>query len=145
MGGAFASRVQKRVLTYDATKKTIVEERYSTTGAAPIVWKSTGSKKTLVTNVVPDPKFAPAAAEPTIFRYYAFGSATAPAVPKPDVELINPNSTAIATIARIDVGFTTRAGSEKATKTSEASLSLRSQVYIRAADPNDPAPYPTCV
>jgi type II secretory pathway pseudopilin PulG len=143
--GAFLNRVEKRVLVYDPAKKTLVEERYKTTGVVPLTWKSTGSKKTLATNVVPEPNFSPDPAKPTIFRYYAFGPATASEPPKTNLELTNPGPADIGRIARIDVAFVRRSGTEKVTKTTAGSLSLRSQVYIRAADPNDPAPYPTCV
>jgi Tfp pilus assembly protein PilW len=142
---AFPARVEKRELIYDPAKRTITERRYKTTGVAPIVWQSSSAKKTLVTNVVPDPKFSPLPGSPTIFRYYAFGAASGSEPPKTNVELTNPGAADIGRIARIDIAFVTRAGSEKATTTSDASLSLRSQVYVRSADPNDPAPYPTCV
>lgn len=137
--GTFANRVEKRVLTYDASKKRIVEERYKTTGVTPLVFKAAPeSRKVLVTNVVPDPGNS-------VFRYYAFGVATATEIPKTNIELTNPGTTDIGRIARVDIAFVTRAGSEVATTTNDASLTLRTQVYMRAADPNDPAPYPTCV
>jgi len=138
---SFVSRVEKRVLTYDPAGRRLVEDRYRSTGVVPLMFQEPPSRKVLVTNVVPDTDDESRLPDgsPAIFRYYAFGPAATPTV-----EVINPTASERARIARIDLAFVTRAGSEQVTGTPAASLTLRDRISIRAADPNDPAPYPTC-
>jgi hypothetical protein len=74
------------------------------------------------------------------FRYFAYTTATPP---RPDtVPLPTPlNATDLARVAKIDIGYTTQPpkGGPAA-----AAVTLQNEIYVRVADPNDPAPTPTC-
>lgn len=73
-----------------------------------------------------------------IFRYYAFDSASPP---RPSVELPVPLSASdLGLVARITIAYKALAprGDDRIATT------LHNEVYVRAADPNDPAPIPTC-
>ena len=79
----------------------------------------------------------------TIFRYYAFSAATPP---EPERRAGQPRRAA--DLGRIAPGrprLRRRVPARRpARQAPRGSIELRDQVYIRAADPNDPAPYPTC-
>lgn len=144
----FDDRIEKRVLTYNPTAKTITETRYLTTGVVPVVFRATPeSTRVLLSNVVPDPTNKNSANVVSVFRYFAFGPGSAGVAPKTDVELVSPAAADIGRVALVDLAFVTRAGAATAAPTTipAGSLTLHDQVYVRAADPNDPAPYPTCV
>ena len=123
-------------ITYDPTARTLIERDYVGTGTAPgITYPTTASRvKTLAENVVPY------AAIP-IFRYFAYNAATPP---RPATVLTTPlSTTSLGLVARIELSFRTLP--PKAVSTAaRGSIVLQDEVYIRAADPNDPAPTPTC-
>jgi hypothetical protein len=82
-----------------------------------------------------------------IFRYYAYTAPTVPpaafVAPTPTVLLPTPlNTTDLARVAKIDIGFTPLP--PKARPSPAASVTLQNEVYVRVADPNKPAPSPTC-
>jgi type II secretory pathway pseudopilin PulG len=121
-------------LTYDSAKKTIVETDFVGTGTAPaITYPTTPTRSRLLAeNVVPE-------GSTPIFRFYAYNSATPP---RPDTALSAPlSATDLGLVARIELSFRTLP--PKLT-TTRGSIVLQDQVYVRAADPNDPAPTPTC-
>jgi len=75
------------------------------------------------------------------FRYYAYNTLTPP---RPSVLLPTPLSTTdLARVAKIDIGFNTLPPASKSTPSS--SMTLQNEIYVRVANPNDPAPTPTCV
>jgi prepilin-type N-terminal cleavage/methylation domain-containing protein len=75
-----------------------------------------------------------------IFRYYAYNTA---ATPRPIVQLPVPlSATDLGRVARIDIGYLTIPPGGK--KTSAGAVTLQNEIYVRVADPNDPAPTPTC-
>ena len=77
-----------------------------------------------------------------MFRYYAFGTDKPPVA---NVELINPTTTKdLGRIARIEIAYWSMTGKQTGAVPPRGSMELQDQVYLRAADPNDPAPYPTC-
>jgi prepilin-type N-terminal cleavage/methylation domain-containing protein len=133
-------------LAYDAPNRRILDYVYDTswdktkTPWAPLVSATprAGTPKVIATDVVPN-------GTTPLFRYYAYDAAATPA---PNV-LLNPVATApmalidLARVARIDITFRmlpTRSISASA----PGSVVLQDQVYVRAADPNDDAPTPTC-
>lgn len=124
------------VLTYDATKKTITEYDYLGTGTAPTInyppMTSPSRVRQLAQNVVPETSVP-------IFAYYAYNGADPP---RPDNQLGTPLSAVdLGTVARIEISFRTLSPNSTTTR---GSIVLQDQVYVRAADPNDPAPTPTC-
>jgi len=135
--GGPETRVEKRTLSYDPATRTIYETVLKPAGVATaIAYPGPAATRELVRNVIPDPR-----GRPSIFRYYTFPPATAGSttIREPSQELVNPDAATIGRIARIDLAFAVTAGTN-----ARSPLTLRDQVYVRAANPNDPAPYPTC-
>ena len=65
-------------------------------------------------------------------------------MPKPDVPLTTPlSATDLARVAKIEVGFVALPPGGSATAPAGAST-LQNEIFVRVADPNDPAPTPTC-
>jgi prepilin-type N-terminal cleavage/methylation domain-containing protein len=123
-------------ITYDPspTARTLIERDYVGTGTAPAITYPTSPTRTkvLAENVVQN-------GTTPIFRFYAYNSATPP---RPDTLLSTPLSAAnLGLVARIELSFRTLAPRSTTTR---GSIVLEDQVYVRAADPNDPAPTPTC-
>jgi type II secretory pathway pseudopilin PulG len=137
-----AERVEKRALTYDTVKKRIVEQVYvATPGKSPTEFPATPTRtKVLLENAAPG-RWTDGASD-TIFRYYAFSKTTPPT---PTVELTNPTTTTdLGRIALVQLAYVSVAGKSTGAIPPRGSMDLHDQVYMRAADPNDPAPYPTC-
>ena len=83
----------------------------------------------------------PAPQDPAFFHYYAYSLADPP---RPTILLPTPLTLADrARVAKIEVGFTTLPPRAKPSPAS--SVTLQNEIYVRVADPNDPAPTPTCV
>jgi hypothetical protein len=123
-----------RTITYDPTAKTLTERAYVGTGTSPsITYPSTPTRvKLLAENVIPY-------TGTPIFTYYSYNTATPP---RPQQKLTTPLGTAnLGVVARIDISFRTLMPK---TATTRGSIVLQDEVYVRAADPNDPAPTPTC-
>jgi hypothetical protein len=75
-----------------------------------------------------------------IFRYYRYDTAIPP---RPTIQLATPlAATDLKLVAKIDVGFTTLPPAAKTTKSS--AVTLYNEIYVRAANPNDPVPKPIC-
>jgi type II secretory pathway pseudopilin PulG len=131
-----ATPIQQRELVFDPVAKKIRERTWPGAGT-PVVFPVSPTKDRVVLEevtrrVAPDP--------PQIFRYYAYS--TAP-TPRPDILLTTPlNATDLARVAKIEIGFTTLPPRGK--PTSPAASTLQTEIYVRVADPNDPAPTPTC-
>jgi type II secretory pathway pseudopilin PulG len=137
-----AERIEKRVLTYDASTAQIWEHTYvATPGKTPTEFPATPTRKRLLLENAAPGTWSDGRAD-TIFRYYAFSKTTPPA---PNVELVDPTAaTDLGRIALISLGFTAMTGKKTGATNPRGSMDLHDQVYMRAADPNDPAPYPTC-
>ena len=83
----------------------------------------------------------PAPQDQFYFHYYAYSLADPP---RPTILLPTPLTLADrARVAKIEMGFT--ALPPRAKPSPASSVTLQNEVYIRVADPNDPAPTPTCV
>jgi Tfp pilus assembly protein PilV len=130
--GGPQTRIEKRTLAYDATTRRMIESIVRPGGSATAI-SHTGAPSTreLLANVRPVDGVS-------MFRYYAFTTTTPPT---PTLELVNPGAADLGRIARIELAFTMTGGSGAK---GAHSIELHDQVYVRAADPNDPAPYPTC-
>jgi prepilin-type N-terminal cleavage/methylation domain-containing protein len=130
-------------LSYDAASKTIVEYRTKGTSnhATPPTFNydfnsaALNSHKVLLDNAVPYQGLP-------IFRYYAYNNLTPP---RPDVLLSTaggPLAAAdLARVARVVVTYRAR-GTDR--NNDVGSIVMQDEVYVRSADPNDPAPTPTC-
>jgi prepilin-type N-terminal cleavage/methylation domain-containing protein len=130
-------------LTYDPATRTIVERRTQGTSnhATPPTFNydlnsaAMNSRKLLLENVVPY-KGLP------VFQYYAYDSATPP---RPSSALSTASGAMapadLARVARIVITYRARA-TDRATDV--GSIVMQDEVYVRSADPNDPAPTPTC-
>ena len=88
----------------------------------------------LAKNVVPD------GGQP-LFRYYAYARGAAAARRS---QLVNPVAAADpGAIAQIELAFVAQAAPRDRLAT-RASITMRDDVFVRSANPNDPAPYPIC-
>jgi prepilin-type N-terminal cleavage/methylation domain-containing protein len=131
-------------ITYDSTTWRLTERAYVGSGVSPnIVFPSTPTRtKVLAEDVVPY-RPAGASADLPIFRYYAYNLATPP---RPALGLAVPLSTTdLARVARIEMVFRKLVPQpNRVPFKTRGSIVLHDEVYVRAADPNDPAPTPTC-
>jgi type II secretory pathway pseudopilin PulG len=135
---------QLRTLSYDENRRTIVEEVRNGTGIPPAVTYAAApiTTRTIGTNVIRE---VVGGTPKPIFRYYGFTTG-APGVPAtPTLSL--PASMAIGSanvkmVSRIAVNY--RMVSTRQRNLSRTSTVFANDVYVRAADPNDPAPIPTC-
>jgi prepilin-type N-terminal cleavage/methylation domain-containing protein len=132
-----------RTLTYDANARTITETVQIGNGTPPTVNYSGGTSRVIGSNVVRD---LDGAGNPIpIFSYFGFNAATAtvPATPTLALPGAMPYGNAnTKMVARIAVRFRMVPTARK-TPTRTATI-FTDDVYVRAADPNDPAPIPTC-
>jgi prepilin-type N-terminal cleavage/methylation domain-containing protein len=144
-------------LVYDTATQKIIEKEYKgiwmqqTSGTPPITKtvpaypNAPSSTRVLLTDVYPLALNAP------IFRYYKYNTLTPPS---PSVELVPPatglTASDLATVARVDIAYRTLPTKTKLPVTDPVGLQVRTaielqdEIYVRAADPNDPAPTPTC-
>lgn len=146
-------------LVYDPATRKITEKEYKG------IWmqQTTGTPPNTVTKTVPAYPNAPSSsrvilsdvvpltAGAAIFRYYKYNSLKPPS---PSIELVPPagglSAADLATVARVDIAYRTLPSKTKLPVTDPVGLNVRTaielqdQVYVRAADPNDPAPTPTC-
>jgi Prokaryotic N-terminal methylation motif len=128
--------IEQRELAYDPAKGTINERTWAGSLTAGVLTFPTLTKdRQLISEITTRP--SPDAA---IFRYYAYNTAVPP---RPIIQLPTPlSATDLARTARIDVGFVTLP--PNARPSPAASVTLQNEIYVRVADPNDPAPTPTC-
>jgi prepilin-type N-terminal cleavage/methylation domain-containing protein len=128
-------------ITYDPTARTLVERAFVGTGAAPnVVYPATATRTKLLAERVVPYRPTGATADLPIFSYYAYNLATPP---RPALALGVPlSATDLGRVARIEINF--RKLTPGRTLSTRGSIVLQDEVYVRAADPNDPAPTPTC-
>jgi hypothetical protein len=130
-------KIEQRELAYDPAKGTINERTWAGVGVPPvaIAFPTLTKNRQIISEITTRP--APDAA---IFRYYAYNTLTPP---RPIIQLPTPlNAADLARVAKIDVGFITLP--PNARPSPAASVTLENEIYVRVADPNDPAPTPTC-
>jgi type II secretory pathway pseudopilin PulG len=128
--------IEQRELAYDPAKGPINERTWAGVMTSGVLTFPTLTKnRQLISEITTRP-----APDDAIFRYYAYNTAVPP---RPIVELTTPlSATDLARTARIDVGFITLP--PNARPAPAASVTLQNEIYVRVADPNDPAPTPTC-
>ena len=138
--GSGATSIQQREIVYSATTKTIRERTWPGDGLTPLGFPTMTRDRLLIEDVIR----RPLAADAPIFRYYAYNTLSPP---QPKILLPTPlNATDLARVAKIDIGFVTLPPGVKSTPTTPAAgaVTLENEIYVRVADPNDPAPTPTC-
>lgn len=131
--------IEQREIVFDPATRTMRERTWPGNGLTPLAFPTMTRDRLMLDEVVRRP-----APDATIFRYYAYS--TAP-TPKPDILLPTPlNATDLARVAKIDIGFVTLPPGVRSTPAAPAagSSTLENEIYVRVADPNDPAPTPTC-
>ena len=77
-----------------------------------------------------------------LFRYYAYAAAVPPAAPELSAELVNPVAADRARIAQIKLAFVAQAS--RTAIANRVSITMRDDVFVRSANPNDTAPNPIC-
>jgi Tfp pilus assembly protein PilW len=126
--------IEQREIAYDPVARTITERTWAGTGT-PVTFPTLTKSRQLISEVTRRP-----APDTMIFRYYAYNTAVPP---RPVIQLPTPlSATDLARTAKIDIGFTTLPPNSRPSPA--ASVTLQNEVYVRVADPNDPAPTPTC-
>jgi type II secretory pathway pseudopilin PulG len=127
--------IEQRELIYDPTGKGTISERTWAGVGSPLTFPTMTKNRLLISEIAARP--APDAA---IFRYYAYDTLTPP---RPTIQLPTPlSATDLARVAKIDFGFITLPPNSRPSPA--ASVTLQNEIYVRVADPNDPAPTPTC-
>jgi Tfp pilus assembly protein PilW len=130
---------EKDTLTFDEATGKITQTRIAGTGAAPLTtFTSTPKVTTLLNNAArngPSPTAAP------VFTYYGFDTSNPPKAvlqltPMPLTQLQREST------SRIVISFVARP--LKATTTTKRAAVLTDEIFVRSADPNDPAPVPKC-
>jgi hypothetical protein len=130
---------EKDTFTFDEAARTLTQTRLLGTGAAPGTTFTTAPRvNTLLNNAArngPSPALAP------VFTYYGFDTSNPPKAvlqltPMPLTQLQREHT------ARIVVSFVSRPTQAKTT-TKRAAV-LTDEIFVRSADPNDPAPVPKC-
>ena len=136
--------VEQRELVFNPTTQTLTQSTWTgvvgATGAT--TWPNAPAVKLLLDDVTrrPIPPL-PAPQDTAFFHYYAYSLADPP---RPTILLPTPLTLADrARVAKIELGFNTLP--PRASSSVASSVTLQNEVYVRVADPNDPAPTPTCV
>jgi hypothetical protein len=133
-------------LSYDAVTHRIIDTTYvtswnkATTPWTPVVPAVPTSTKVIATDVT-DNGGAP------IFSYFAYNSVTQAPIPSPIVPLgaggAQLTLAQLKQVARIDITFRVKP-TRSIGNNPVGTVALQDEVYVRAADPNDDAPTPTC-
>jgi prepilin-type N-terminal cleavage/methylation domain-containing protein len=129
--------IEQREIAFDPTANTIRERTWAGVGT-PLAFPAVTRNRLLLDEVTRATDRDGNTVQ--FLRYYAYNTATPP---RPILELPTPlSATNRARVAQIKIAFTTL---PPGTKPSPASSStLQNEIYVRVADPNDPAPIPTC-
>lgn len=131
---------QLRTIRYDERARTVTEDVSEPLSTSPLRYPDVpDSSRVIGTDVVREGGTIP------IFRYYGFTTSTGPSDPAtPDSELpatmTGPDGGA-KMVARIAVNFEVAPTGRAVGRTATV---FQDDVFVRAADPNDPAPIPTC-
>jgi prepilin-type N-terminal cleavage/methylation domain-containing protein len=132
--------IQQREIVFNNTTKTITERVWPGAGS-PLAFPTMTVNRQLIGEVA---RRIPSDPTP-IFRYYAYNTADPP---RPDLLLTTPlSATDLARVAKIEVGFVALPPGERMPANGSlprGASALQNEIYVRVADPNDPAPTPTC-
>ena len=130
---------QRDTFTFDPVAATLKHTRIQGVGAPPgTTFTATPRTNTLLSNAArngPSPTLNP------VFTYYGFNNANPPMAvqqltPMPLTQVQRENT------SRIVISFVSRP--TKATTTDKRAAVLTDEIFVRSADPNDPAPVPKC-
>jgi prepilin-type N-terminal cleavage/methylation domain-containing protein len=138
---------QLRTLRYDDAAQTITEDTVTPVGTTYNLASATS--RVIATNVVREIRTNPDGSTTTlpIFQYYAFTASADPSLPaQPTLALplaMAKDSDDAEKVARIVVNF--EALPLGKTTVSRTATVFQDEIYVRAADPNNPAPMPTCL
>jgi hypothetical protein len=130
---------EKQTLTFDEAAGTLTQTRLIGVGAPPFTsYTGTPRVNTLLSNAARD------GASPTlnpVFTYYGFDTSNPPKAvlqltPMPLTQLQREST------SRIVISFVSRPIQAKTT--TERAAVLTDEIFVRSADPNDPAPVPKC-
>jgi prepilin-type N-terminal cleavage/methylation domain-containing protein len=137
--------IEQRELAFSPTAGTIRERVWPGQGA-PLAFPTRTVDRELVGEVVRAKD--PLGNQIPVFRYYAYNSPAPPGVPRPVTLLSTPlSATDLARVAKIEVGFVALPPGERMPANGSlpaGASALQNEIYVRVADPNDPAPTPTC-
>jgi Tfp pilus assembly protein PilW len=130
----------KDTFTFDEPARSLTHTRVRNNGVPPPATLFTGatSVNTLLSNAArngPSPTLAP------VFTYYGFDNANPPKAVKQLTPMPLTQAQREST-ARIVVSFVSRP--TQATTTNTRAAVLTDEIFVRSADPNDPAPVPKC-
>jgi hypothetical protein len=132
-----STAIQQRELVFNPTARTLTERTWPGQGS-PITFPTLTRTRLLMSDVTRS-QDKDAVVLP-IFRYYAYNTAVPP---RPDTRLVTPlSATDLARVAKIEVAFRSLPPGRALAPAS--AVSLQNEIYVRVADPNDPAPTPTC-
>jgi len=133
--------IEQHEIAFNPTAGTLVEKVWPGQGS-PLVFPTQTVNRQITDQITRTTTGTPPVAVP-VFRYYAYNIPTPPAVPKPVTLLPTPLSAPdLARVAKIEINFMAMPPGGK--PTSPSASTLQNEVYVRVADPNDPAPTPTC-
>jgi prepilin-type N-terminal cleavage/methylation domain-containing protein len=126
---------EKHTLVYDPDARTLTDQTFAGTRAGSVITypAAPDMQRVLAANVVPESPGAP------IFEYYAFDTAVPP---RPSLELTNAAgliASDLARTVRMQITFRVLPPNAEKDKTNvRGSVLLHDDVYVRAADPDDP-------
>jgi Tfp pilus assembly protein PilW len=130
---------EKHTLTFDEAAGTLTQTRIKGTGVAPLTtFTSPAVVTTLLNNAA---RNGPSPTANPIFAYYGFDTSNPPKAvqqltPMPLTKLQREST------ARVVISFVSRPFQAKTTNKRAAVLT--DEIFVRSADPNDPAPVPKC-
>jgi prepilin-type N-terminal cleavage/methylation domain-containing protein len=129
--------IEQHEIAFDQTARTLTERIWPGVGS-PLSFPTRTIQRQITDGVVRRPS-----PDTPIFRYYAYNTATPP---RPAIQLPTPlSATDLARVAKIDIGFIALPpGTPVAATSAPGASTLQNEIYVRVADPNDPAPTPTC-
>jgi prepilin-type N-terminal cleavage/methylation domain-containing protein len=144
--GSDANKIEKRRISYDADKKTLVEYRYTASGTYPdLVFSSTPATTRVIGSGIVPQKVG--TVNQPIFTYYAWEDA---ATPGAMTQLTATDSTplSLTDVGRtimVKVAFVAQPIRYKTTPKDRDSATLENQAYVRSADPMKPKEGAKCL
>jgi len=135
--------IERREIAFSTVTKKITERTWAgvaNTGAGlPILFPTLTRTRVLADDIVRAPVLERPPNAP-LFRYYRYDTSIPP---RPVIQLTTPLSADdLKLVAKIDIGFTSLPPASRTTPS--ASVTLYNEIYVRAANPNDPVPKPIC-
>lgn len=133
---------ERNTFAFNEAAKTITHTQVKgsgTAGAPPITFTAAPKVTTMLTNAARNGA-SPATAP--VFKYYGFNTAAVPPSPTTLLGPVPLTQIQRESTARIVISFVSRPPQAKTTNKKAAVLT--DEIFVRSADPNDPAPVPKC-